>query len=186
MKSIITTLTILTSVIALESALAPARSQSADKITEAAVRQYYAELPNLFKRPYEQFARSYADRASDNLKIVNKTTIFLEGQPPTETTETMNKQQLMQGSQQAWQAAQSARLSSQIMSIKISEDGRTARVRETSMINGMSAPGADAAHAMKADSQETCVDDLALETGIGIQTVHSECMVSVKVAKKIP
>lgn len=163
----------------------PAHSQKSNRLTDAGVRQFYADLPGLFKKPYDQFIREYSDRASDDLQITNKTTISLPGQAPTQTTEELTKQQLLDGAQQAYQAASQAKLWNQVLSVQIAQDGMTAEVQEISRIQGMSAPGADAEHPFIASSTETCTDHIKLEPGIGIQMVKSECEVSVNVAQKL-
>jgi hypothetical protein len=163
----------------------PALSQKSDKLTEAGVRQFYADLPGLFKKPYNQFLKEYTARASDDLQITNKTTISLPGQAPTQTTEELTKQQLIDGSQQAYQAASQAKLWNQVLSVQIAPDGMSAEVQEISRIQGMSAPGADAEHPFIANSTETCTDHIKLEPGVGIQMVKSECEVSVNVEQKL-
>jgi len=164
---------------------APAYSQKSDRLTEAGIREFYAELPTLFKKPYEQFVQEYSNRASDDLKITNKTTISLPGQPPTQTTEELNKQQLLDGLPKAYQAASKAKLWTQVISVKIAQDGMTAEVQEISRIQGITAPGADVAHPIVANSTETCTDYIKFEPGVGIQVSMSNCEVAVSVEQKL-
>ncbi|MDB5490202.1 MAG: hypothetical protein JWO78_51 [Micavibrio sp.] len=164
---------------------APAYSQKSDRLTDASVRQFYAELPGVFKKPYAVFLKEYSARASDDLLITNRTTITLPGQPPTQTTEELTRQQLLDGAQQAYQAASQAKLWNQVLSVQIAQDGMTAEVQEISRIQGMTAPGADAEHTFIANSTETCTDHIKLEPGVGIQMVKSECEVSVNVVQKL-
>lgn len=164
---------------------APAYSQKANRLTDASVRQFYTDLPAVFKKPYAQFVKEYSARASDDLQITNRTTIFLPGQQPTQSTEELTKQQLIDGAPQAYAAASAAKLWNQVISVKISQDGMTAEVEEISRIQGMTAPGADAAHPFIASSTETCTDHIKLEPGVGIQMVKSDCDVSVNVVEKL-
>lgn len=171
--------------IAITLSPAPAFSQKMNKLTDASVRQFYADLPGLFKKPYPQFLKEYTARASDDLQITNKTTISLPGQAPTQTTEELTKQQLIDGAQQAYEAALQAKLWSQVISVQIAPDGMSAEVQEISRIQGMTAPGADAGQTFTANSTETCTDHIKLDPNVGIQMVKSECEVSVNVVQKL-
>lgn len=178
------TILFLTAGLMLASA-APVMAQSADHLTDGTIRQYYAELPDLFKKPYEDFIKDYSARASDDLQITNKTIVNIVGQRPNESTENLTKDQLVAAAPQAYQAAQQAKLWNQVTSILISPDGKTAEVHEISRIKGMTMPSADAARPFQADSVETCLDHLIFTPGIGIQTTKSDCNVDVTVTQKL-
>lgn len=162
-----------------------ASAQTSSVITDASIRNYYASLPDLFKKPYETFITEFNARTSDTAVITSTTTINIPGQAPTQSTSTMSKSDLIANAPQAYQSSKGANLWNQVLSITIGPDGKTARVEEISRITGMSFPGADQNRPFIADSTETCADELVLTPGIGIQMEKSDCTSIINIKQKL-
>jgi hypothetical protein len=169
---------------ALLSASYPALSME-ERMTDASIRKYYDDLPGVFKKPYDEFIKDYSARATDSLVINSATTLKLPGQPPTQSTSILTKDQLISGAGDAYAAAKNARLWNQVTKVTISSDGKSATVEEVSRISGISMPSEDPDHPFQADSTEICTDELVLTSGIGIQTSKSDCTVTVTITRKL-
>ena len=169
---------------AILSASFPAYSME-ERMTDASIRKYYDDLPAVFKKPYDDFIKDYSSRASDNLEINSTTTLRMPGQPPSQSTSTLTKEQLISGAGDAYAAAKKARLWNEVTKITIAPDGKTATVEEVSRISGINVQSEDPEHPFHADSTEICTDQLVLTPGIGVQTAKSDCTVTVTITRKL-
>lgn len=173
----------LLGMVALLSGTAPAYAQAVNKLTDNKVRNFYAELPELFKKPYEQFLQTYDLRIAPDLTYTSKTIINVPGQSPMQTEPvSMTKNDILGNARRAYDSAKGATLTNDIVRIGIAADGKSATVTSTSTVKGMNFPTSDGSP-MKADSVETCEDVVNLTDGGSVQVLKSNCTADITILK---
>ena len=151
-----------------------AQAQSSGPLTEENIRAYYAEAPAIFNKSYEEFYKEYGRRVGDNLQIIQNITIIKPDKTLSRSKQVMNKTQMLEAAQQAYDAAGGATLSNGVDAIEIAGDGKSATVKTTSVIDNMAVPGPSLNQSYVANSLETCIDTVNFSNTFGIQTSKSD------------
>ena len=144
-------------------------------VTEAAIRQYYADSARVFNKPYEDYIAFIQNTMSDAYTASMTATATMEGQPPVNNSQTQTKQNLLEGAHDAYYAMQGGRVDYKINSIEISPEGGTATVDNESGVYNMkmSPPGAEKALMM--DGTGSCKDHFVLGAQGNLQILTSSC-----------
>lgn len=176
-----TRISLLLGAVFLLAGLAPAHAQAVNKLTPNKIRAYYADLPDVFKKPYAQFVEEYDRRIHPDLMVSSKTILNLPGQPPVQTDPVnMTKNDIIANSQRAYDSAKGATLANDIIKMTIAEDGKSAVVTNTSTVKNMNFPTSDNSP-MKADSVETCEDVVTLSDGGAVQLLKATCTADITI-----
>lgn len=172
----------LTAALLLSVVAPPAvHAQAVTKITDTQIRAFYAELKTLFKRPYNEFLTRYESRVHDDLQYNSDTEILIKGQPPMQADSlTMTKSDLVSNADRAYENGKTANLQSDIETITIAPDGKSARVKVISSAKGLLFPAADGSQ-MKADTTESCEEDLVLNPQGKLQILTSNCHTQINI-----
>jgi hypothetical protein len=171
-------LVLLVALIIASPALA---DEPATALTEKSIRTYYADIPEIFQKPYPDFLKAYLVRVSDTLLASTTTTIHMMDNSTVRSKHSMTKDQMEEMAGQAYAAANGAELANHVTSIAIDPSGKSALVHATATIKNMRLPGEDDGRAYIADSTETCIDTVVFIPGAGVQTSRSNCDASVVV-----
>ena len=153
--------------------LASAPAQAADRITEAAVQEFYKTAAASFKLPYEQYKAISTEMMADTFRSSTAVSMVIPGQRPFTAKETTDKKKSIAMSSQTHSAMKGATINYSLKNVAISPDGKSARVAETSVINNMMLPGKPVV--MNATS--ACNDTLVLNASGKIQMATSVCNV---------
>lgn len=148
-------------------------AHATDKITQAAVQEFYKTAAASFKLPYEQYKALSADMMADTFRSSTAVSMVIPGQRPFTAKETTDKKKSIAMSSNTHSAMQGATINYNLKSITISPDGKSARVAETAVINNMRMPGKPVV--MNATS--ACNDTLVLNLAGKLQMATSVCNV---------
>jgi hypothetical protein len=155
---------------------------AADKINEAAVRDYYKQSMDVLKEPYDVYYSFMEKSMTDDFVSAMEMKTTVEGSPAQSHADHQTKASLLAGAREAYDAVKEAQLSYEIKSIDVAADGRTASAVADLTIKNLSVP-AGRGQILLGTSRGECRDDFALSPAGILQLSKEDCTADLAVSK---
>ncbi|MGH1403543.1 MAG: hypothetical protein ACRBDL_04815 [Alphaproteobacteria bacterium] len=107
-------------------------SYAADRLTRDSIQEYYDVSTKVQLKGGEETMAFFKKHIGDEAKITVNATTYIKGQEPAKETVTHSKGKVLQATQAGYKAGYPVKLKSTIVSVDIAQDGRSARVKDTS------------------------------------------------------
>lgn len=166
---------------------APPSAEKPTALDRAAIENFYAQAAQSQISGLDQAVAFLKLHASEKLSSTMKVISRLPGSPQAQTEQwTLDKRQLILKTKEGARTTRIQSLKTNILSVKLSDDGKHAKVKNTSfgvaMVRVPTPEGASVL--MKAEQSMLCDDELILAQGGLIQFEKSLCNVEVLVDER--
>lgn len=157
-------------------------SFAAEKLTEQKIKDFYKQSVAVQLKGAKPAIAFFEKHIHDDSKITLNMITNIKGAPPQKQTVNHDKKSLMKDTRTGYKTSKLESLNTSVLSVKISKDGTSANVKDTtfgiSIIN-VSTPGGIAV--FKAEQSMLCDSVVVLEKTV-MQSKDSVCNVEVKMA----
>lgn len=163
---------------AAPSDVAPASGDAPSGLSEAGIRAFYAEAETIHHQPLDAYKAWVKNHLHEKARYTLTTTIKLPGASPVVTSRTVTNKEFLETIDENYKAMRGATVKEEVAEIVMAPDGKSAEVKEKSVITGMSVP-VDKSKDLRGDGTGACNDKLVFTPGTGIQVLSSVCTLDV-------
>lgn len=107
-------------------------TMAADRLTDDQVREFYKQSSDVVLKGGDQEIAFYETHVHDDARLTINTTAFIKGAKPKEETSTYDKPSLIKKTRDAHKNTKIKSLNHTVLHVKLSRDGRSAKVKDTS------------------------------------------------------
>lgn len=150
-------------------------------LTESAIRSFYAESESAHRKPFGDYAAWMKKHTHEAAKITQTTTVKMPGASPVIDSRTMTRPEIFDTLREGYDALRDATVRMQISEIVMNPDGRSARVKDRTVITGMTVP-VEKDKDLRGDGTSLCDSEVVLTPGAGIQVRESSCTIDLSLS----
>lgn len=158
--------------------VAPASGDTSSGLDEAGIRAFYAESVTVHHKPLDVYKEWTKNHLHQNVRFTETTTIKLPGASPVVNSRTLTRDEMLDELEENYKAMRGVTVKNEVTAITIAPDGKSAEVKDKTVITGMSVPVGDGKD-LRGDGSSTCNDKVVSTPGMGIQLLSSVCTLDV-------
>lgn len=161
--------------IPMERDISPAAGTSpSPALTESEIRDVYAQSATAHLKPFALYRDWAESHFHKNSRMTQTVTIKLPGASPVVESRTLSYRQLMEDLEENYKAMRGVTMKGEVTDVLMGPDGTTAKVKDKSIITGMSVPAGDG-KMLRGDGKSACDDEVVFTPGKGVQVLRSVC-----------
>lgn len=158
--------------------VAPASGDTSSGLDEAGIRAFYAESATIHHKPLDVYKEWTKNHLHETFSYTQTMAVKLPGASPVVSSQTLTRKKMIELLDENYKSTRGVTMKNEVTAITIAPDGKSAEVKDKSVITGMSVPVGDGKD-LRGDGTSTCNDKVVSNPGMGIQLLSSVCTVDV-------
>lgn len=168
----------------LSAKLSPASGGDENGLTEEGIRAFYAESARAYLQPLSLYKEWTKTHFHEKGRVTETTTIKLPGAAsPVVTSRTLTRKELLEETEKNYQSMRGLLIQNEVTSISLAPDGKSAEVKDKSIITGLSLPvDSGSGKTLAGNGVSQCDDKVVFTAGKGVQILSSTCTSEITVS----